>query len=50
MDYIQTNYGTVLPKQLHENEIALDKKWDPTTPIAEIFTCIEDWKILSEFE
>ena len=48
MDYIQTNYGTVLPKQLHENKIALDAHWDPTTPIASIFTHIEDWKIFSE--
>ena len=35
MDYVQTNYGTVLPKQLQENEISLDAQWDPTTPIAE---------------
>ena len=42
MDYIRTNYGTVPPKKLQENEIALDAQWDPTTPIAVIFTRIED--------
>ena len=42
MDYIQTNYGTVLPKQLQENEIALDAQWDPTTPIVVLITRIED--------
>ena len=46
MDYIQTNYRTVLPKQLQENEIALDAQWDPTTPIAVLFTHIEDCKLL----
>ena len=48
MDYIQTNYGTVLPKQLQDNEIALDAQWDPTTPIAVLFTRIEDFKLLSK--
>ena len=39
MDYIQTNYWTVLPKQLRENEVALDSQWEPTTPTAVLFTC-----------
>ena len=44
MEYIQTNYRTVLPKQLHYNGIALDSKWDPTTHIVALFTRIEDCK------
>ena len=48
MDYIQTNYGTFLPKKLQENNIALDTQWDPTAHIAVIFTCIEDCKLFAE--
>ena len=42
IDYIQTNYGTVLLKKLQENDISLDVQWDPTTNIAVLFTCIGD--------
>ena len=45
IEYIQTNYRTVLPKQLHYNEIALDAKWYPTTPIVDLFTRIEGCKL-----
>ena len=50
MDYIWTNYVTFLPKQLQENEIALDAQWYPTTTIAVIFTHIEDGKLFSKYE
>ena len=48
MDYIRTNYGTVTPKKLQDNEIALDAQCDPTTPIAVLFTPIEDCKLFNE--
>ena len=48
MEYTQTNYGTVSPKQIQENKIELDEQWDPTTPIAVLFTRIEDFKLFSE--
>ena len=48
MDYIQTNYGTLLPKQLQDNNIALDAQWEPTTTVALILTCIEYCKLFSE--
>ena len=48
MEYIRTNYGTVLPKQLQENDIALDAQWDQTTPITVLFTRIEDCKLFAE--
>ena len=41
MDYIRINYGTVLPKQLQDNDIALGAQWYPTTPITILFTYIE---------
>ena len=44
------NYGTVLPKQLQENDISLGSKWDLTTPIVVLFNCIEDCKLFSESE
>ena len=50
VDYIQTNYGTVLPTQLQDNEISLDAQWDPTTPTSLIFTRIEDCNIFSKAE
>ena len=43
MDYIRTKYWTVFPKQLQDNDIAFDAKWDPTTPITVIFTRIEEF-------
>ena len=48
MDYIRTNYWNLLPKQLQENEIALDSQWDPTNPIAVLFICIEYWKLFTK--
>ena len=48
MDYIQTNYVTVLPKQLQGN-ITLDVQWEPTIPISVLFTCIEDYKLFTEY-
>ena len=48
MEYIRTNYGTVLHKKIQENEIALDAQWDPTTPIVVIFTRIEDCGLFTE--
>ena len=42
------DYGTVLPKQLQENDISLDAQWDSTTPIAVLFTCIEDLKLFAK--
>ena len=41
MDYIQTNYITVIPKQVQDNKVILNAKWDPTTTIEALFTCIE---------
>ena len=49
MDYIRKNYGTVLPKQPQENEIALNAQWDLTIPIAVLFTRIEDNKIFYQY-
>ena len=49
MDYIRTNYVTVPPKQLQENEIALNAQWDPTTPVVLLFTRIEDCKLFSKY-
>ena len=48
MDYIWTNYGTVLLKQLQDNDITLDSKWYLTTPITLLFTRIEDDKLFSK--
>ena len=48
MDYIQTNYVTVPPKQLQENGIALDAQWDPTSPTVVLFTYIEDCNLFSK--
>ena len=48
MDYIQTNYGIVHPKQIQHNWIALNAQWDPTTLIAVLFTRIEDCKIFAK--
>ena len=45
MDYIRSNYRTLFPKQLQENELALDSQWYPTTPIAVLCTRIEDYKL-----
>ena len=49
MGYIRTNYGNVPPKQLQENEIALDAQWDPTNPITLIFTRIGYYKLFYEY-
>ena len=48
MEYIRTNYGTVLPKQLQENDIALDAQWDLTTPITVLLTSIEYCKLFAK--
>ena len=45
MENIQTNYVTVLPRQLQENEIALDAQWDLTIPIAVLLTHVEYCKL-----
>ena len=49
MNYIRTNYGTILLKQLQENDIALDAQWDLTTPIVVLFTRIKYCKLFAEF-
>ena len=48
MDYIQSNHGTVLTKQLQDNEISLGAQWDPNTPIAVLFTRIEDYRLFAK--
>ena len=48
MEFIGTNYGTVFPKKLQENEIALDAQWDPNTTIVVLFNLIEDCKLFSK--
>ena len=48
MEYIRTNYGTILAKKLQDNEIASDAQWDPINPIAVLSTRIEYCKLFSE--
>ena len=48
MDYILTNYGNVPQKQIQDNEIELDSQWDLITPIAVLFTHIEDCKLFAK--
>ena len=48
MVYIRTNYGTVLPEKLQDNEISLYAQWDLTTPVAVLFTRIEDCKLFAK--
>ena len=48
MENIQTNYVTVLLKQLQENGIVFDEQWYPTNPITLIFTRIEYFKLFAK--
>ena len=48
LHHIKVNYGEVEPKQLQQNEIALDAPWDPSTPIATLYKRIEDCKLFAE--
>ena len=48
LNHIKVNYGEVEPRQLKENEQALDAPWDPATPIATLYKRIEDCKLFAE--
>ena len=47
IDYIQTNYEPSLPKNTIERDCIGCKRY-PTTPIAVLFTCIEDCKLFAK--
>jgi hypothetical protein len=48
LNHIKVNYGEVEPRQLKDNEIALDAPWDPSTPIVTLYKRIEDCKLFAE--
>ena len=48
LNHIKINYGEVEPRQLRENEIALEAPWDASTPIVTLYKRIEDCKLFAE--
>ena len=48
LDHIKINHGDVEPRQLKENELALDAPWDASTPIVTLYKRIEDCKLFAE--